>query len=110
MKDRIGNGQASPSINNVDLWDEICPSSKAFLGPKFLGLVGCNIFLLNSVEERKRKNENICCALDIQEFGYRDLSAFVMGLSRNISFYDKVLLSGKIGRILTSTWYIRLVS
>jgi len=35
-------------------------------------------------------------------------SLVVVSLSRNISLYDKTLLPGKIGKILISTWSVRL--
>jgi len=77
---------------------------KNLLPPKFLVLMGCNVFLLlRPVEKTERKDENSFCALGIQEFGYCEMSVFAMGLSRNISLYDKVLLPGRIGKILTST-------
>ena len=63
LRNWIGNCLASPSINRVVLWDEICPSSKEFLAPKFFVLVGCNLFLLRTVEEREDRNNY--CALDI---------------------------------------------
>ena len=80
---------------------------KEFLAPKFLALMSCNIFLLRQVE--KREDENSCYVLDIQEFGFREISVFAMGLSRNISLCDKDLLPGRIGGILASTWSVHLV-
>ena len=66
---------ASPSINRVDRWDEICPSYEEFLDPKLLVLVGSNVYLLLCpVKERQEKNENSCCALDIKEFSCREMS------------------------------------
>jgi len=74
----------------LDLWDEIYPSSKELLGSEFLILVGCNVFfLLHPVEERERNDENSYCVLNIQEFGCREISVFMMGLSRNISFVTR---------------------
>ena len=84
LRKRIGNGLASSSINRVILWNEICQSSKEFLAPKFFVLVGYNVFLLlRSIEGIEKKDENCYCALDIQKFGCREISVFMMDLSRN---------------------------
>jgi len=62
LRNWIGNGLASPSINRVNLWDEIFPSSKEFFAPKFLVLMGYNVFLLRPVEEREKGWKQLLCS------------------------------------------------
>lgn len=38
------------------------------------------------------------------------MSVIVMGLLRDINLCDKARLSGRIGKILASIWYVRLIS
>jgi len=100
LGDWMGDELAPPSsIYRVDPWDEICPSSKD-LTSKFLIIEGCNDFLLlRPVEEVEKKDESDCWA------------SWYSGVRSSwISLCDKTLLSGRIGRILTSTWSVRLVS
>jgi len=70
------------------------------------------MFFFIFVQWRKEieKGESSCLAPSIQESGRREISVFVIGLSRNISVCDEALLAGRIGKILASTWSIHLVS
>ena len=82
---------------------KICPSSKD-LASKFLVPMGCNVFLLlYPVEEREGENGdggNRCQAPAAWESSRRKISVFVMSLLQNISFRDKALLLGMMGRAL----------
>ena len=68
---------------------EIRPSSKEFLTPNFLFWWIAMSFFFFVQWRKERKDGNSCWALHIQEFGYREMLVFAMGLSRNISFCDK---------------------
>jgi len=76
---------------------------------KILVLVGCDVFLLRRVEEGEGEDGDGCCEPDIQEFGCRGTSVFMMGSSRKVSLRDETWLSGRIGRALASAWSVRLV-
>ena len=55
LRNQIGNDLASPSINRVDLWEEICPSSKEFLAPNFFCFDGLHCLSSSSSGEGKRE-------------------------------------------------------
>ena len=101
---------SSPFINWVDPQEEICSSSENLMPPKTLVLVGYKDFLLfYPMKEREREDEGGCHAPDVQESSCQDMSVFAKGSSRNISFCDEARLSGRIGRVLASTLYARLI-
>ena len=67
------------------------------------------LFFVRWRKERE-KEKSVCWALGIQESVHREMPVFVMSLSQNISLYNKALLSERIGKILASIWFVRLVS
>jgi len=69
---------------------EVCLYSQEFLAPKLLVLVDTNVFL-RSMEEREGE--------DGGGGDWRNTSIFLMILSQNISFCDKIPLPGKIGKV-----------
>ena len=99
----IGNDLAPPSINRADLWGEVCLSHKESFAPNPLILVDCNVFLiLHPGRGRKGKKWNVIARLWV----FRSpiiAKLFAMDLSRDISFYNKTWLSGRIGKFLAST-------
>ena len=46
----------------------------------------------------------------VWECGWRKTSVFAMSSSQNISFRDKALLSGRMDRSSTLTWFVSLIS
>ena len=81
--------------------------SEKILASKLFALLGCHVvLLLCSVKERKGHDgdgEMVCRAFVIQESSWRKTLVFAMSMSQNISFHDKALLSGRIGRASAST-------
>ena len=74
-------------------------SSQEFLTPKPLVRVDSDVILiLRLMEEREGEDGD-------GENGWRNTSVFAMILSQNISFHDKILLSGKIERVHALTWF-----
>ena len=75
------------------------------LASKLFALVGCRVVLiLCSVEEREEEDGddgNGCRALTVWEFDWRKISVFMTSLSKSISFYDKTMLPGRMGRAST---------
>ena len=84
---------------------------KNCLPPNFLfWLVAMSFFFLGRWRKEREKKESGCWALNTQKSSHHEMLVYVMGLSRNISFSDKALLSGRISKILASTWSVLLVS
>ena len=69
--------------------------------------MGCHVaLLLHLVEETEGEDGdggNDCRDLVVRESSWHKTKIFTMSLSQNISFRDKAMLSGRIGRVSTST-------
>ena len=71
---------------------EICPSSKD-LAFKFLVLVGCNVFLLLRLIEKRGEDGdggNGCRAFAAWEVGRHKISIFAMSLSQTLVFATRL--------------------
>ena len=84
----------------------------------FTWLVDSGVFFrlhLVEVREREREDGDGCCVPDVQDFGCKGTSIFVMGSMRKVNTRDEVSLrnetrvSGRIGMALALACSVHLV-